>query len=374
MRWMLALAVCGMFISGCQNGGMPLQKFSEGHSALADPIPLPYPEPTEGDYLVKGFKFRTGDTMDVRMHYRTFGTQRKDANGRTTNAVLIMHGTGGSSAGFLVPNFAGQLFGKGQLLDADKYFVILTDCIGCGKSSKPSDGLKAKFPKYGYRDAIELEHRVVTEGLGVNHLRLVMGTSMGGMHSWLWAETWPDFMDAAMPLASLPDQISGRNRVWRKTIIDAIRNDPGYQDGNYTKQPAAVVTDLMISYFMAENPARRYQQAPTLAAADREVQAYIDKRLPTTDANDEVYTLESSKDYDPAPGLGKIQCPLLAINSADDLINPSDLPILKDNIQKVKNGRAIVIAESPRTHGHQTHTWPAVYHDYFAAFLKATEK
>jgi len=331
--------------------------------------------PVEGDYVVKGYRFKAGgEPMDVRMHYRTFGTLRKDAQGRATNAVLIMHGTGGSSMGFLVPNFAGQLFGKGQLLDTEKYFVILTDSVGHGKSSKPSDGLKTKFPKYGYNDAVALQHAVLTEGLGVNHLRLVMGTSMGGMHTWVWAETYPEFMDAAMPLASLPDQISGRNRVWRKTIIDAIRSDPGYMEGNYTKQPPSVTTDLMISYFMAENPARRYQQGPTWDAADKEVQAYIDKRLPTTDANDEVYTLESSRDYDPAPGLGRIQCPLLAINFADDLINPNDLPILRNNIVKVKNGKAVVIAESPQTRGHQTHTWPVVYHEYFAAFLKATEK
>jgi homoserine O-acetyltransferase len=375
MRCKVLLVSCAILLGACQAGGWGGAKFSDGRASVANPAPREYPAPVEGDYIVRGYRFRAGgEPMDVRMHYRTFGTLKKDAGGRATNAVLIMHGTGGSGMNFLVPNFAGQLFGKGQLLDAQKYFIILTDSVGHGKSSKPSDGMKAGFPKYGYLDAVALQHRVVTEGLGVNHLRLVMGTSMGGMHTWLWAEQFPDFMDAAMPLASVPDQISGRNRVWRKTIIDSIRNDPGYMEGNYTKQPAAVTTSLMISYFMAENPYRRWQQAPTLEAADREVQAYIDSRLPAIDANDQIYTFESSKDYDPAPGLGKITAPLLAINFADDLINPDDLPILQNNIVHVKNGKAILIAESPQTRGHQTHTWPVVYHDYFAAFLKETEK
>ena len=229
-----------------------------------------FPQPTQGDYTIRDFHFRDGKTLpELGMHYRTLGEPKRDAKGIVRNAVLIMHGTTGSGAQFIRPEFAGELFGKGQLLDAETHFLILPDDIGHGHSSKPSDGLHAKFPNYGYRDMIEAEYRLVTDGLKVNHLRLVMGTSMGGMHTWLWGEQHPDFMDALMPLASLPTQISGRNRVWRKMISDAIRTDPDWRQGEYTSEPPSLRIAAEILFFMGSNPRLRYDQAPTVEKADK---------------------------------------------------------------------------------------------------------
>src|SRR5690242_6464068 len=229
-----------------------------------------YPAPTEDDFTIRGFKFQSGETLpELRLHYRTLGTPQKDSQGKTTNVVLIMHGTTGSGTQFIRPEFAGELFGKDQPLDATKYFIVLPDGIGHGKSSKPSDGMHAKFPHYGYVDMVEADYRLLTEGLGVSHARLAMGTSMGGMHTWLWGELHPDFMDALMPLASVPGQISGRNRVWRRVVIDAIRNDPEWQGGNYTKQPQSARTAAEMLWLVSSNPAIRARRAPTLAAADK---------------------------------------------------------------------------------------------------------
>ena len=214
-----------------------------------------YPAPTEGDYTLKNFRFASGETLtELRIHYRTVGTPQTDKKGVVRNAVLIGHGTGGSGAQFIRAEFAGELFGAGQPLDATKYFIVMADGIGHGKSSKPSDGLRAKFPRYGYNDMVDAQYRLLTEGLGVNHLRLVMGTSMGGMHTWVWGERYPDFMDALLPLASLPTQISGRNRVWRRVVIDAIRNDPAWNGGNYTAQPPGLRTAAGMLFFMSSNP------------------------------------------------------------------------------------------------------------------------
>ena len=222
-----------------------------------------YPAPTEGDYTIRDFRFASGETLpELRLHYRTLGKLEKDAQGKTTNAVLIMHGTTGSGAQFIRPEFAGELFGKDQPLDATQFFIVLPDAIGHGKSSKPSDGMRAKFARYGYLDMVEAQYRLLTEGLGVNHARLVMGTSMGGMHTWLWGESHPDFMDALMPLASLPTQISGRNRAWRRMIIDAIRNDPGWHEGDYTSQPPSLRTaaekELRLCARHAESDKQRF--------------------------------------------------------------------------------------------------------------------
>src|SRR5258708_2273831 len=330
-----------------------------------------YPAPTEGDYTIRDFKFTSGETLpELRLHYRTLGKPEKDAQGKTTNAVLIMHGTTGSGAQFIRPEFAGELFGKDQPLDAAKFFIVLPDAIGHGKSSKPSDGTHAKFPRYGYLDMVEAQYRLLTEGLGVNHARLVMGTSMGGMHTWLWGETHPEFMDALMPLASLPTQISGRNRVWRRMIIDAIRTDPEWLDGDYKQQPHGLRTATEVLYFMGNNPVRRQKESPTLAKADENFDANITKSLKNYDANDVLYALESSSDYDPGPGLEKIQAPLLAINSADDLINPPELGILEREIKRVKLGQAVMIPLSEKTRGHGTHTLAAIWKKHLAKLLK----
>lgn len=334
-----------------------------------------YPAPTEGDYAIRDFKFTSGETLpELRVHYRTLGKPEKDSQGKTTNAVLIMHGTTGSGAQFIRPEFAGELFGKDQPLDATRFFVVLPDGIGHGKSSKPSDGLHAKFPRYGYLDMIEAQYRLLTEGLGVNHARLVMGTSMGGMHTWLWGELHPDFMDALMPLASLPTQISGRNRAWRRTVIDAIRNDPGWNGGEYKTQPPSLRTAVEMLWFMSSNPVLRQKEAPTLAKTDEILDKFVQQIVKTDDANDVLYAVEASHDYDPGPNLEKIRAPLLAINSADDLINPPELGILEREIKRVPRGRAIVIPLSDKTRGHGSHTIAALWKDQLMGLLKETEK
>jgi homoserine O-acetyltransferase len=335
-----------------------------------------YPPPTETDYTIRDFKFASGETLpELRIHYRTLGKINKDPQGKVTNAVLIMHGTTGSGAQFVPrPEFADELFGKGQPLDATKYFIVLPDGIGHGKSSKPSDGLHAKFPHYGYLDMIEAQYRLLTDGLGVNHARLVMGTSMGGMHTWLWGELHPDFMDALMPLASLPSQISGRNRVWRKTIIDAIRNDPAWENGEYKTQPPSLRTAAEILWFMSSNPVLRQKEAPTLAKTDEVLDKFVDQIVKADDANDVLYALEASHDYDPGPNLEKIQAPLLAINFADDLINPPELGILEREIKRVPHGRAIVMPMSDKTRGHGSHTLAALWKDELVKLLQESSK
>jgi homoserine O-acetyltransferase len=335
-----------------------------------------YPTPTEGDYVVRDFKFTSGETLpELRLHYRTLGKPEKDAQGKTTNAVLIMHGTTGSGAQFVPrPEFADELFGKGQPLDATKFFIILPDGIGHGKSSKPSDGMHAKFPRYGYIDMVEAQYQLLTEGLGVNHARLVMGTSMGGMHTWLWGEAHPDFMDALMPLASLPTQISGRNRAWRRMIIDAIRNSPTWRGGDYISQPMSLRTAAEMLWFMSGNPVLRQKEGPTLTKTDEVLDKFVADYMETADTNDVLYAIEASQDYDPGPNLEKIRAPLLAINSADDLINPPELGILEREIKRVPHGRAIVIPLSDKTRGHGSHTVAALWQDELAKLLKESEK
>jgi homoserine O-acetyltransferase len=349
---------------------LPLSLLAASFASAAD-----YPAPTEADYTIRDFKFASGETLpELRLHYRTLGKPEKDAQGKTTNAVLIMHGTTGSGAQFIRPEFAGELFGKDQPLDATKFFIVLPDGIGHGKSSKPSDAMHAKFPRYGYVDMVEAQYRLLTEGLGVDHARLVMGTSMGGMHTWLWGELHPDFMDALMPLASLPTQISGRNRAWRRMVIDAIRNDPAWSDGDYKTQPPSLRTAAEMLWFMSSNPVLRQKDAPTLGKTDEVLDKFVEQIVKTDDANDVLYALEASHDYDPAPNLEKVQAPLLAINSADDLINPPELGILEREIKRVPHGRAIVIPFSDKTRGHGSHTLAALWKDQLADLLKQTEK
>ena len=334
-----------------------------------------YPTPTEGDFTIRDFKFQSGETLpELRIHYRTLGKPEKDAQGKTTNAVLIMHGTTGSGAQFLRPEFAGELFGKDQPLDATKFFIVLPDGIGHGKSSKPSDGMHAKFPRYGYLDMVEAQYRLLTDELGVNHARLVIGTSMGGMHSWLWGELHPDFMDALMPLASLPTQISGRNRAWRRMVIDAIRNDPAWEGGEYKTQPPSMRTAAEMLWLMSSNPVLRQKDAPSLAKTDEVLDKFVEQIVKADDANDVLYALEASHDYDPGPNLEKISAPLLAINSADDLINPPELGILEREIKRVPRGRAIVIPLSDKTRGHGSHTIAILWKDQLVELLKETER
>jgi homoserine O-acetyltransferase len=334
-----------------------------------------FPPPIEGDFVIQDFHFNSGATLpELRLHYRTFGSPRRDGNSVVRNAVLILHGTTGSSAQFLRPEFANELFGKGEPLDVTRYYLIVPDNIGHGQSSKPSDGLHAKFPRYVYLDMIEAQYRLLTEGLNVNHLRLVIGTSMGGMHTWVWGEMHPDFMDALMPLASLPTQISGRNRVWRRVVIDAIRGAPDWQDGDYTTQPYGLKIAAETMYLMGSNPAIQAREMPSLAKADSVLNAYVASFSTNHDANDVLYAAEASYDYDPAAGLEKIKAPLVAINSADDLINPPDQGILEREIKRVKHGKAIVLPESNQTVGHGSHTKAVLWKSYLARLLRETEK
>jgi len=343
--------------------------------AWAAALAANYPAPAEGDFVIRDFHFNSGESLpQLRIHYRTFGQPRADVHGVVRNAVLIMHGTGGSGGSLVRDEFAGELFGSGQPLDAARYFTVLPDGIGHGKSSKPSDGLRGHFPHYAYNDMVQAQYLLLTQGLKVNHARLVMGTSMGGMHTWLWGEQHPQFMDALMPLASLPTQISGRNRVWRKTIIDAITHDPDWKGGEYQTQPPSLRTALQMIWLVGSNPVLRYEEAPTLAKADEVIDAVVARGMKSEDANDLLYALSASRDYDPGPGLEKIQAPLTAVNSADDLINPPELGILEREITRVPHGRAIVIPFNESTHGHGSHTYAVLWKQYLEELLKSPER
>jgi homoserine O-acetyltransferase len=307
-----------------------------------------YPAPKQGDWVARDFRFHTGEIMpELRLHYTTVGEPSGEP-------VLILHGTTGSGAGMLTRDFAGELFGPGQPLDASKYFIILTDSIGAGLSAKPSDGLRAKFPRYDYDDMVAAQYRLVTEGLGIRHLRLVLGNSMGGMHTWLWGVTHPEFMDALVPMASQPTEMSGRNWMMRRLLIEAIRKDPEWKEGNYTVQPRSL--PMANAFFgIATNGGTQayYKTAPTREKADK----FVDDRLAapfTADANDFLYQWDASRDYNPAPSLDRIQATLLAINSADDERNPPELGIMERELQRVKNAKLFLIPASEETRGHGT--------------------
>jgi homoserine O-acetyltransferase/O-succinyltransferase len=334
-----------------------------------------YPAPVEAEATFKNFKFHSGETLpELHIHYKTVGTPKRNARGEIDNAVLIMHGTTGSGGQFIRPEFAGELFGPGQPLDAAKFFIVLPDDIGHGKSSRPSEGLHAHFPRYGYLDMIEAEHKLLAETLKVNHLRLVMGTSMGGMHTWLWGEKYPTEMDALFPLASLPVQIAGRNRAWRRLVSDAIRNDPEWLGGDYKTQPQSLRVAADMLWLMGSNPVLRQKVAGTRAATDTALESYAATYFKNDDANDTLYAIESSADYDPAADLEKIKAPMVAINSADDLINPPELGILEDQIKRVPHGKAVIIPLSDKTRGHGSHTVAALWKDQLIALLQATAR
>jgi homoserine O-acetyltransferase/O-succinyltransferase len=335
----------------------------------------PAPATIEGDYVAHDFHFKSGETMaELRLHYTTLGKPVRDAKGHTTNAVLIMHGTGGSGHSLLVPMFAGVLFGPGQLLDANRYFVILPDGIGHGKSSKPSDGLHAHFPQYDYDDMVAAQHELLEKGLGVNHLRLILGTSMGCMHSWVWGETYPDFMDALMPLACQPVEIAGRNRIWRKMVIDAIREDPDWKNGEYTTQPwGALKIGAEIFNIAAGSALQMQKNLPTRDATDAAERDSVKRFSADHDANDLLYAMNASRNYDPLPQLEKITVPVMFVNSADDFINPPELGIAEREIKRVKRGRFVLIPISEQTRGHGTHTWATVWQQYLKELLEASQ-
>jgi homoserine O-acetyltransferase len=329
----------------------------------------------EGDYIAKNFQFHDGGSLaSVRLHYTTLGTPVRDAHGRVTNAVLVLHGTGGDGHQFLRPQFSGMLFVPGGLLDIKKYYIILPDGLGHGKSSKPSDGLHAKFPQYDYEDMVAAQYALVTKGLHVNHLRLVMGTSMGCMQSFMWGEAYPDFMDALMPLACEPVQIAGRNRMWRRMAIDAIRNDPAWENGEYKTEPQAglrVASDMLL--IAGSAPLVMQKAYPTRDEADAYLEDFTAKEMSKMDANDFLYQVSASRDYDPSTKLGDIKAHITWINSADDFINPPELKIPAQYAPLLKHGKYVLIPISDQTHGHGTHTLAAVWQNYLAELLKDSE-
>jgi homoserine O-acetyltransferase len=329
---------------------------------------------TEGDFVAHDFKFRSGEQLpQLRLHYRTLGTPVRDAGGHVTNAVLLLHGTGGSGQQFLSPQFADELFGSGQLLDLAHYFIIAPDGIGHGKSSKPSDGMHAHFPQYDYDDMVLAQHLLLTKGLGVQHLRLLFGTSMGCIHAFVWGETYPTFADGLMPMACLPIQIAGRNRVWRKMVMDAIRNDPDWKDGEYKEEPKQALRAAQELLVIAGSaPVLMQQKLPTQAAADKYVADAVEPRVATLDANDLLYQVNASRNYDPSSRLETISAPVLWINSADDFINPPELGIAERESKRLKNGTFVLLPISDKTHGHGTHTWAVAWREYMEQFLKKT--
>jgi homoserine O-acetyltransferase/O-succinyltransferase len=330
----------------------------------------------EGDYVIHEFHFQSGETLpELRIHYRTLGAPQRDANGHVSNAVLILHGTGGEGSTFLNPIFAGVLFGPGQLLDAARYYIVLPDNIGHGKSSKPSDGLRAHFPQYDYDDMVAAQHELLEKGLGVDHLRLILGTSMGCMHSFVWGETYPDYMDALMPLACQAAAVAGRNRIWRKMVIDGIRNDPEWNGGDYAREPRAAMeisTDMLV--IAGSAPLQMQKNYPTRDAADKYLENNRATNAKTYDANDFLYAVSASRNYDPWADLEKIKAPVMWVNSADDFINPPELTMAETGVQRLKKGRFILIPASLATYGHGTHTHAEVWQGYLKQLLEESAK
>ena len=330
----------------------------------------------EGDYVVHDFYFADGETLpEVRLHYTTLGEAKRDASGRVTNGVLVLHGTGGTGHQFLRPAFAGELFGPGQLLDAATHYIILPDDIGHGGSSKPSDGMRMKFPHYDYSDMVRGEYELVTEGLHVNHLRLVMGTSMGCMHTWMWGEAHPDFLDAMMPLACLPVEIAGRNRMTRKMIMNSIKADPAWDGGSYKTEPVnGLRAALDVELLMVSSPLQWQKENPTGAQADAFLERSLARMMRNDDANDLLYAFDSSRTYNPEPELGKITAYVMYVNSADDFVNPPELGIAQREIEKVPHGKFVLLPITDQTRGHGTHTLAAVWKGYLSELLQESAR
>lgn len=339
--------------------------------AAAASAALAAPTPRQADFVIHDFVFRSGERLpELKIYYRTLGEPRRDASGRIVNAVLILHGTGGSGAQFLRPQFADELYGPGQLLDVSRYYIILPDDIGHGNSSKPSDGMRMRFPKYDYADMVDAEHRLVTQGLGIGQLRLIMGTSMGCMHAFMWAETWPQAERAVMPLACLPTSIAGRNRLWRRMLIDAIEADPAWRGGDYKVEPPAGLReaeDLMVIAGSAPHQMRK--TLATNAEVEADIDGPIARSRAALDANDLIYQVDASRDYDPSAGLGSIQAQVMWVNSADDFINPPELGLAPPLAQRIPHGQFVLLPVSDNTHGHSTHTWAVAWKNYLAELL-----
>lgn len=338
--------------------------------AVAAPTRTNIAWPTrEGDVLLRNFRFRSGETLpEVRMHFTTLGQPRRNGSGRIDNAVMVLHGTGGSGQQFLQPHFADLLYGPGQPLDIRRHFIILPDNLGHGRSSKPSDGTRMRFPKYDYHDMVEAQRRMLVEGLGVNRLRLTMGTSMGCMHIFMWGEKWPDFSRALMPMACQPVEIAGLNRMWRELAINGIKGDPAWQGGAYRTQPIQGLRTAQSLLFVAGAAPLHYQaQYPSRQAAGAFAEERVATALARLDANDLIYQLDASRNYNPWPRLEAISAPMTWINSADDFINPRNLDYPRVAVRRMRNACFRLIPESAETRGHSSHTWAK----FWAADLSA---
>lgn len=369
---MLARKILSLF---ALSGALCLSLGAAAAGTAAVDAPGSKSQTTEGDYVIRDFQFASGETLpELRMHYITLGTARRDSHGVVNNAVLVLHGTGGSGRTLLNDHFAGVLFGRGQLLDSSRYFIILPDGIGHGRSSKPSDGLHARYPQYAYADMVAAQHALLTKGLQVDHLRLVIGTSMGCMHTFMWGETHPDFADALFPLACLPAQIAGRNRLWRNLIIQAIRTDPQWMQGEYASEPAvALRTAAGLLMIAGSAPIQMQLALPTRDAADQFLDTFMQREIGDLDANDLLYQVSASRDYDPEPLLERISVPLTLVNSADDFVNPPELGIAERNLKRVKGARFVLLPASDQTRGHGTYGWAALWQQYLEQLLKATQ-
>lgn len=329
----------------------------------------------EGEVVLRDFRFKSGATLpQLRMHYATLGTPRRDENGLIDNAVMVLHGTGGSGRQFLQPQFADELFGPGQPLDLDRYFVILPDNIGHGQSSKPSDGLRTRFPEYDYDDMVEAQRRMLTEGLGVTKLRLLMGTSMGCMHGFVWAQRHPGFAEAIMPMACLPIEIAGHNRMWRKVAVEGIKADPAWQGGNYKSQPVQGLRTASSLLQVAGGAPLYLQKAyPDRESAEAFIVERIQRDIAGRDANDLIYQLEASRTYDPSGELDRITVPITWVNSEDDFINPPGYGIAERAAARMKNARYVLIPATSETRGHSTHTWAKFWKQELIDLLARTE-
>ncbi len=333
-------------------------------------LALQQPAISEGDYVLRNYRFAGGETLpEVRLHFRTMGTPKYDAQKRITNGVLLMHGSSGDASQVLASSMIGPLTVPGGALDPANYFLIFPDILGAGKSTKPSDGLRAKFPRYGYGDLVDLEYRLVTEHFRIQRLRLVMGISMGGMHAWMWGIRHPEMMDGIVPISSLPSKVDGRNLLWRRILSNAIRTDPAWNGGNYTTQPRGFLNMMPMFDMLVQSPARLAERLTTYAQADAHVKDVVDETIEEDDANNILYRFEASFDYDPEPELGKITAPVFAILFADDELNPIELGAHTRALARVRNQQHIVVPASAATEGHRTQVKSAVWAAQLAAFI-----
>lgn len=375
----LRLALLGilttLFLVSTQVAQTPSPRVDSANRTAGSPVAVTWPT-ADGTYTITNFRFGAGESLPkLRLHYLTLGTLHRDSGGHVDNAVLLLHGTGGNASSLLAPQFSNVLFGPRQPLDITRYFLIFPDDIGHGSSSKPSDELHMRFPKYDYDDMVTSQHRMLIEKLHVDHLRLILGTSMGCMQSFVWGETYPDFTDALMPMACLPVPIAGRNRMMRYMTIKAIEDDPGWHGGEYTKQPIqGIRTAAELTMVMGSAPLYLQKIAPTKKVAEAYVDDYLAKRVPPMDANDTIYFTDASRNYDPSAHLDRIKVPVMWINSADDYINPPELGIAEKYAKELVNGRFVLIPISDATRGHGTHTQAEVWKDYLVELLKESEK